>query len=114
MPAKELLYGEDLVPPGRQSVCAVEGHFDAMRIGPGAVGLSGTAYTEAQVARLARYAVVGICFDREPEAQRRARRLAGELSAVCQEVHILQLEHAKDPGSAGAAEVAAIRRALAL
>lgn len=77
MPHKELLYGEDFA---RHAVIVQEGIFDAWRIGPGAVATFGLGYSEKQVERISKYSIRAICFDNEREAQRRARKLADDLS----------------------------------
>ncbi len=107
---KELLFGEDFC---RYAVCCCEGPFDAMRIGSGAVATCGTAYTTAQVKRLASYPVRGICFDSEPEAQKRAKRLLTDLQGFSGETFNFVLD-SKDPGEATDKEIRAIRKTLAL
>lgn len=107
---KELLFGED---HARHAVCCVEGPFDAMRIGPGAVASCGTGFRRAQVARLARYHVRGVCFDNEPDAQRRARELVDMLSPFPGETYLINIDSA-DPGEATDREVAMIRKTLGL
>jgi len=107
---KELLFGEDFC---RYAVCCCEGPFDAMAIGPGAVATCGTSYSSAQVNRLSNYLVRGICFDNEPEAQRRARRLMESLNAYPGETINIVLK-SKDPGEASEKEIRQIRKTLAL
>lgn len=77
IPHKTLLYGEDNC---RHAICAVEGPISSWAIGYGGAATCGTAITRAQIMRLARYPMRGICFDAEPIAQRRARKLCDELS----------------------------------
>lgn len=105
---QEILYGEDLA---QQSIIVVEGPFDALRIGPGAVACLGLSFSHAQIERIARYPVRAICFDNEPEAQRRARKLAETLSVLPGETHLVTLD-AKDPGSASRREIRQLRRAF--
>lgn len=107
---KELLFGEDFC---RYAVCCCEGPFDAMRIGPGAVATCGTSYSSAQFNRLAKYQVRAVCFDNEPEAQRRARKLADDLSGFPGETLNIVLD-SKDPGSASEKEIRLLRKTLAL
>jgi hypothetical protein len=107
---KTLLYGEDFV---SHAVCCVEGPFDAMRIGPGAVASCGVGFSQAQVLRLSRYPVRGVCFDAEPAAQRRAQELVDLLSAFEGETFNIQID-SKDPGCATDSEVATIRKTLGL
>jgi DNA primase len=98
MPIKSTLYGWDYV---RHAAIVVEGPTDAWRIGPGAVATLGTSYSKAQVLLLTNLPVRVVCFDRDNEAQRRAKRLCCELAVfpgrtvnVCLESHLA----ASDPG----------------
>lgn len=109
IPARGLLGGEDLVPG--HAVVAVEGFFDAARVGPGAVWTAGVGYSTAQVRRLAAYPRRLICYDAEPEAQRRARGLAESLAPFPGSTAVVELD-AKDPGSAPAREIQLLRRML--
>lgn len=109
---KSILYGEDKCGP--HACCVVEGPIGCWAIGPGTVATCGTGYSRAQLARLARFQRVGVCFDPEPEAQRRARVLADDLSAFGIDVDILQLEESEDPGAIVPRERKHIRRQLGL
>lgn len=104
--AKTLLYGEMYA---RHAVIVVEGPLDAWRIGPGAVATLGVSYSKEQVNRMAKYPVRVVCFDNEPEAQRRASKLCSAL-AVFPGRTVKVILDAKDPGSAGQAEVNRLRR----
>lgn len=108
MPCKSLLYGSDHV---RHAAVVVEGPADAWRIGPGAVALLGTGWSKAQMAKLAKVPVRTIIFDNEPEAQRRARRLADSLGVFPGRTRVAEI-NAADPGSAGEKEVALIRKSF--
>lgn len=77
VPLKHCLGGEQ---HARHSIAVVEGFFQALRIGPGAVATLGLGYSEAQLLRIAQYPQRVIVFDNEPEAQRRARKLADDLA----------------------------------
>lgn len=105
---KKLLFGEDFV---RHSVIVVEGPFDAMRIGPGAVSLGGVNYSKAQVRKLAQYPYRYICLDQDEAGQKTAEKLANELSVFPGETSILQL-NAKDAGSCSLKELNKIRKLL--
>lgn len=107
---KTLLFGEDFV---RHAVCCCEGPFDAMRIGEGAVASCGVGFTRAQVLRLSRYPVRGVCFDSEPEAQKRAHELVDLLCVFEGKTFNFVLD-SKDPGEATDEEVANIRTTLGL
>lgn len=108
LPLKELLYGEDHV---RNGVIACEGPVDAWRIGPGAVALCGVGWTQGQVTRLLRHSTRVICFDNEPAAQRRARKLLSLLKAGSGRTLLVQLD-SPDPGSASSREIALLRKYL--
>lgn len=103
--AKTLLYGED---HARNAVVVCEGPADVWRIGPGAVATLGVSYTNEQVTRMSRYPVRVVCFDREPQAQRRANALCRELECFPGSTYNVVLS-AKDPGSAGRREVGELR-----
>jgi DNA primase len=86
---KELLYGEDFA---RHAVIVNEGILDAWRIGPGAVATFGSGYSQEQLERIAKYPTRAICFDNEPEAQKRARKLSNDLSALPGETYNVLLD----------------------
>ena len=102
---KHLVYGQDYC---RHSVVIVEGPLDAWRIGPGAGALFGTAFTTAQVCKLAKYPYRYIVFDSSKEAQRRATELAEQLSAFQGVTETIELD-AEDPGSASPKEIRRLR-----
>lgn len=108
---KELLYGEDLV--RGHGVGVVEGQPDAWAGGPGFVATGGTSFTRAQVLRMSRYLRVVICFDAEVEAQRRARALQNELSALVPEVFNVVLDY-KDLAVAPEKERRAVRQTVGI
>ncbi len=104
-PHKQLLYGEDYC---RNSVIVHEGPPDVWRTGPGAVATCGTSYTAEQILAISRYPIRAICFDNEPEAQRRARYLADQLMHYPGTTANVVLD-AHDAGEADEAEIAALR-----
>lgn len=73
---KDLLYGEDYC---RHSIIVHEGPTDVWRTGPGAVSTFGTGFSAEQVLKISKYPNRAICFDNEPEAQRRACDLCDRL-----------------------------------
>jgi len=76
---KNIIYGNDLVPG--DTIVVVEGVTDAWRLGPGAVSVFGTSYTQDQVLRLGMYSNIYIMFDNdEPNAQIQAKKLGEELA----------------------------------
>ena len=105
--SKDVLLGEDFC---RHAVVVCEGPFDAMRIGPGAVATLGTVVSKSQAARIAKYPTRVVCLDAEPDAQRRARKLCGDLEAFPGTTVNVVLESAKDPGDASRKEIKELRR----
>jgi hypothetical protein len=108
MPHKELLYGEDFA---RHAVIVQEGIFDVWRIGPGAVATFGVNYSEKQVERIAKYPTRAICFDNEFEAQRRARKLADDLSVFPGETFNVVLD-AKDADDESTENIERLRKEI--
>ncbi len=106
VPLKSCLYGEDKC---RHAVVVTEGPFDAIRIGPGAVALLGLSYTEHQVVRLSRFPLRAICFDSDPVARSRARKLADQLSVFPGETYVVALS-GPDPCDSPPDEVEEVRR----
>jgi hypothetical protein len=106
VPHKELLYGADYA---RASIVVVEGPLDVWSIGPGAVATCGVGYSQKQLLRMVDYPVRTVCFDNEPKAQQRARRLADALSMYPGVTYNVTLD-AKDPGSATPQEIRQLRR----
>jgi hypothetical protein len=109
-PAKQLLYGEHLV--RGHAVIVVEGPLDAWAVGPGAVAVMGTSYTEEQAAMIAEHSVRIICFDREPDAQRRAEKLKRDLSVLPGDTTNHVCKTGKDASRVSARELRKIRRLL--
>lgn len=105
-PIKRTVYGLQFV---RHAAVIVEGPADAWRVGPGAVAVLGTAFTRAQVTQLAAVPVRAVCFDSEPDAQRRAEQLCHELQAFQGTTANVVLD-AADPGSASPREIRRLRR----
>ncbi len=108
MPLKSLLFAMDLA---RHAVIVVEGPFDAMRIGPGAVATMGINYSQAQVNLIAAFPVRYVAADNEPNAQRMAVKLCQELEVFAGKTERICVD-AKDPGSASDKELRLLRRLL--
>jgi len=102
---KKLLFGGQFI---RDTCIVVEGPFDAMRIGRGAVATLGVGYTQQQVNRLADYWKKVIVFDNGFQAQARARQLAAELAVFPGKCYVVNID-ADDPGSASRAEIRQLR-----
>lgn len=106
IPAKSVLFGSDHV--GHAAIVC-EGPFDAIRGGPGFVATLGTGWSQAQLLAIAKIPVRTVVFDNEPDAQRRAAKLCGELSAFPGVTRRVEID-AADPGSASAKEIELLRR----
>lgn len=105
---KLLLYGEDYA---RNAIIVLEGPTDVWRVGPGAVASFGTMWTFQQVNRLLSYPIRYICFDNEPEAQKRAKKMQDALIGFDGKTEIVEID-APDPGSAKSKEIKRLRRLL--
>jgi hypothetical protein len=105
---KSLLYGEDYA---RHAIVICEGPADVWKIGPGAVATFGTSISTAQINRMIRYPIRGICFDNENTAQKRAKKLYETLSFFEGRTEIIKLK-SKDAGEASAKEIKQIRKLL--
>lgn len=103
---RKIVYGSDYA---LQSVIVGEGVTDVWRIGPGAICTLGTAYSKSQLAAIASYPVRAVCFDSEPDAQRKADRLCRDLSVLQGKTFRVELK-AADPGAAEQKEIQELRR----
>ncbi len=108
MPHKELLYGEDLA---RHAIIVNEGPINAWRIGPGAVATFGSGYSQKQLKSMAKYPTRAICFDNEPEAQRRARRLVNDLSVFLGDTYNVVLD-SKDAADESRENIERLRKEI--
>lgn len=108
IPAKTLLYGEDYA---QHAVIVCEGPLDVWRIGPGAVATMGMDYSQAQVEKIVKYPKRAICFDNEPEAQRRAQRLCNDISSFSGETFNVVLD-GKDAAESSDKAIWKLRRFL--
>lgn len=106
IPHKDCIYGIDFA---CHSIVIVEGPADVWRIGPGAGGLFGTAFTASQVQLLSRFPFRYILFDNAASAQAQARCLAEQLSCFPGETTVLECD-AKDPGELRPSEVRRLRK----
>lgn len=104
-PIHDCLYGEDFC---KSRVVIVEGLFDALRIGDGAVATFGLSFTRAQVLRLSCYVERTVCFDNEAGAQRRAQMLADSLGSFDGITNVVSLSGA-DPDASPDEEIAELR-----
>lgn len=108
MSHKDLIYGEDYC---EYAIAIVEGPTDAWKIGPGAGALCGTGFKRSQLLRMSKFSRRIVCFDAEPGAQKRARRLCESLAPFDGETFNVVLD-SNDPGSASNKELKQIRRLL--
>lgn len=108
MPHKELLYGEDFA---RHAIIVNEGPINAWRIGPGAVATFGSGYSQKQLERMSKYPTRAICFDNEPEAQRRARKLVNDLSVFPGDTYNVVLDE-KDAADENKENVERLRKEI--
>lgn len=106
VPPSDVLYGVDYV---RHAAVVVEGPADVWAVGPGAVCTLGLSYSRAQLLQLSRYSVGAVCYDSEPQAQRRANELVDELSLFGGQWSNIVLD-ANDPGSADKCEIELLRK----
>ncbi len=79
VPIKDVLFGVDYA---RNAIIICEGPFDVFKIGPGAVATLGTSYSNDQMYAISKFPVRAVCFDNEPAAQKRARKLCNKLASV--------------------------------
>lgn len=106
--AKSLLYGEDYV---GTTIMVHEGAFDVWSIGPGSTCTNGLGYTRSQLLRISKYPKRYICFDNEPGAQRRARKLCRALAPFPGETENIQID-AKDVNDSSKSERKIIRKLI--
>jgi DNA primase len=105
---KNILYGMDYV---RSAVIITEGPLDVWRVGPGAVCTFGSAFTTPQVLALTPIQKRIICYDREDEAQKQAKKLMSQLGPFPGET-LNVLLNANDPGTAKHREIKKLRKFL--
>lgn len=100
---KHLVYGLDLCRNGTISVH--EGPLDALSIGRGGTCLFGVNWTPQQFVQIVSFPRRIICFDNEPKAQERARKLTEDLKVFPGETFNVVLETGKDANGADPVEV---------
>lgn len=108
IPHKKLLYGEDFA---RHAIIVNEGPINVWRIGPGAVATFGSGYSIEQLERMSKYSIRAICFDNEPEAQKRARKLVNDLSVFPGETYNVILD-AKDAAEESRENIERLRKEI--
>jgi hypothetical protein len=105
LPIRSVLYGLDHV---RHSALVVEGPTGVWKIGPGTICTFGITYTNAQLHKISKIPFRAIAFDPEPDAQRRAKRLADSLSVFPGTTKVVELD-SNDPGSLKPKDVQLLR-----
>lgn len=103
---KSLLYGEDYC--YKDTIIIVEGPTDVWAIGPGSVATCGTGWSRSQLLRMSKYHTKVVCFDNEPEAQKRAQSLCDLLEPLPGEVVNVVLS-GKDAASSKQSEIDKLR-----
>jgi len=109
---KSLLYNIDNV---RKSIVVVEGITDVWRIGMGSVAIMGMEFSKEQLALIAKVEVknVFVMFDSGEVEQKKANRLAMNLSGVVDHVEVIELPEG-DPGDLSESDVNHLREELKL
>jgi len=105
---KDLLFGEDYV---SNTIIVTEGPFDVFKIGPGAVATFGMIATANQIAKMIKYPRRFICFDNEPEAQKRAKRLCDDLGVFKGDTYNIRLT-SNDAGDSSPEEIRDLQKLL--
>lgn len=108
LPVKSVLFGEDYA---GSSIIIHEGAFDVFTVGPGAVATMGTGYSRMQLLRMSAYPRRFVCFDNEPQAQTRARKLCRELESFPGQTENIEVD-AKDMNEASEKEIRLIRKLI--
>lgn len=110
VPHRSLLYGEE---QAGHAVLIVESPVDVWAAGPGSVATFGTAYTRAQVLRLAKFPARYVCFDSgERAGDRAARKLVRDLEVFPGDTYRVELKTGKDPSRVSKQELKSLRSLL--
>lgn len=112
---KSLLYNIDFVKK-EGAICITEGVFDVIKGGDSFVGTSGFEYTSEQIKLILdkKPKRVFIIFDPEPEAQKKAKQLQGNLALFCNHVENIFLTEASDVGNMSEDDIRHLRSELKL
>lgn len=93
----------------------VEGVYDVINIGDGAVATFGTSYLPEQVEFLTtRYRRIFVMFDPESKAQEAAQSLAIEASICGVEAYVIEKLDAGDPGEMSKVDIQALKKEIGL
>jgi len=105
---KDTLYNFD---SAVDTAIVVEGPFDVLKVGDGAVGTYGIKYTPAQVKLLKTFKRVFTMYDPEDKAQAQALKIGAEVAGPYTEVENILLDSG-DPGDMSWDEVKELRREI--
>lgn len=94
---KHVLFAEYLL-PDKKFVIVVEGPFDCMKLGIGAVSTLGAGYTQEQVLKLSNYENIFILFDNDSAGKEKAKKLNTELNILGCKAKTMELIGVNDPG----------------
>lgn len=108
IPLRNCLFNIDSVARS-DSVVIVEGVFDAMKIGDGAVATFGTEFTKSQIMQLIEKPIKNVFVLYDSLAERQAEKLAHFLTPFFRSVEILYIQGKKDPGEFNDEEVKQLR-----
>jgi DNA primase len=110
VPREDLIYNLDNA--AGHTVLILEGPTDVWRIGDGAVATFGTKFTSFQIQALidAEVCDAFVLYDPEREAEKQAKRLTAQLSAVLDSAVRLEKQTPGDPGDMSLDEVIELRR----
>lgn len=107
---KDTFYNFDSIPQGGRAII-VEGVFDAWRLYPDAIAASGKYIGDSRLAMLAQKDVEKIIVAYDADAYLQARRVAGKISGVIDNVEIVLLDEG-DPDDLSDSEARELRRML--
>jgi DNA primase len=97
---KHYVFGLNMVSPG-DSCILVEGPFDVMKLGKGAISFFGVSVHGKQIVHLKKKKIntLHICFDNDTTGIRSARLISKQLFPLVKRVNIVHLTEANDPGA---------------
>lgn len=97
---KHILYGKQEYWESSRIGIIVEGVVDAWRIGPAAAATFGIEFSMEQVLQMGKhFDRLFILYDKEPTAQRQAKKLSVKLRMLGKEVLVIDQYDGDDPGS---------------
>jgi hypothetical protein len=112
-PGGDVVYGIDHVEPGKP-IAVMEGPFDVWRVGPGAVGMLGTVFTEPQLALISSKQPSRVYVVYDSGASDIAEELGSRMARLVPRVDYLWLDPGKDPDTLSLTDLNRLRRLLAI